>query len=112
MSAAREERVAKMIAEAPPSSRKTLREAFFGSASPRAAIKAMCLSCVGYDRSSITNCTGWSCPLWKYRPYQEAGPENETAADSGREVAADEDTTADRDAEHSRDPARGQNGAP
>jgi hypothetical protein len=85
MSADREQRVAQMIAEAPvvhsvnhdrlPNSwgasvRNTLREAFSGSASPRAAIKAQCLVCVGYDRESIKNCTGWSCPLWTYRPFQ------------------------------------------
>ena len=66
------ERVEYMVSHAPESSRGTLRRAFSGSASPRGAIKAMCLACVGYDRNSIKNCTGWSCPLWQYRPYQEA----------------------------------------
>lgn len=67
----REAKVSKMISEAPESVRATLSQAFSGSASPRKAIKAMCLSCVGYDRNSVKNCTGWSCPLWKYRPFQD-----------------------------------------
>lgn len=68
----REIRVAKRLEEAPESARNTLREAFLGSASPRKAIKAMCLSCVGFDRNAIRTCTGYSCPLWAYRPYQDS----------------------------------------
>jgi hypothetical protein len=64
-------RVAKMISEAPESAKGTLTRAFSGVSSPRTAIKAMCLTCVGYDRESIKNCTGWSCPLWAYRPFQD-----------------------------------------
>lgn len=67
----RDLRVARMLSEAPESAKNTLARAFSGSASPRAAIKAMCLACVGYDRDSIKNCTGYSCPLWKYRPFQD-----------------------------------------
>ena len=70
MSEQRESRVARVIAEAPESVKNTLREAFSGAASPRKAIKAMCLACVGYERDSVRNCTGYSCPLWKYRPFQ------------------------------------------
>ena len=104
----RDERVARVIADAPTSSQKSLREAFSGSASPRAAIKAMCLTCVGYERDSVRNCTGWSCPLWKYRPYQEAGPEKGTAANPGEEDAADGQRDADRDANPTPDAPRGQ----
>ena len=67
----REDQVEKIISGAPISMQGSLARAFSGSTSPRAAIKAMCLTCVGYERMAITNCTGWSCPLWKYRPYQE-----------------------------------------
>lgn len=63
-------RVEEAIAEAPESAKNTLREAFSGSASPRKAIKAMCLSCVGFQRDAVRDCTGFSCPLWAYRPYQ------------------------------------------
>jgi hypothetical protein len=66
----RADTVEKKIAEAPESCRGALREAFSGSASPRKAIKAACLACMGFDRNSVANCTGWSCPLWAYRPFQ------------------------------------------
>jgi hypothetical protein len=68
----REKRVLRAIEEAPESAKGTLRHAFSGSASPRKAIKAMCLSCMGYDRPSVKNCSGYACPLWRYRPFQEA----------------------------------------
>ncbi len=65
----RDMRVDKVVSEAPESVKNTLARAFSGAASPRAAIKAMCLTCMGYDREGIKNCTGYSCPLWKYRPF-------------------------------------------
>lgn len=67
----RDDVVKRRIEEAPPSAQKTLAEAFSGSASPRRAIRAMCLSCVGFDREAIKNCSGHSCPLWQYRPFTE-----------------------------------------
>lgn len=67
----RDERIVKVINQAPESAKNTLAEAFSGAASPRRAIKAMCLSCVGFDRGAIKNCTGFGCPLWKYRPFQD-----------------------------------------
>ena len=67
---ARQAQVEKMVTNAPETVQGSLRRAFTGSASPRSAIKAQCLVCVGFVRSDITNCTGWSCPLWKYRPFQ------------------------------------------
>lgn len=69
----RDQQTARVISQAPQSCQKALREAFSGTASPRAAIKAQCLACTGYDRETVKNCTGYSCPLWKYRPYQTAG---------------------------------------
>jgi hypothetical protein len=72
MSETRNKRVEGVLQDAPESAKNTLREAFSGSASPRKAIKAQCLVCVGYDRASIRDCTGYSCPLWAYRPFQEA----------------------------------------
>jgi hypothetical protein len=68
----REVRIARVLQDAPPSVRGILGRAFAGESSPRAAIQAMCLTCVGYQRDEITRCTGYSCPLWVYRPYQEA----------------------------------------
>lgn len=69
----RDEVAKRRISEAPESCQGALRGAFSGSASPRQAIKAQCLACVGFDRNAIRNCTGWSCPLWAYRPYQSDG---------------------------------------
>lgn len=69
----RDERITKVISEAPESAQKCLSQAFTGSASPRQAIKAHCLVCQGYDRNGIKNCTAHGCPLWQYRPFQGAG---------------------------------------
>jgi hypothetical protein len=73
----RNERIELAVSEAPESAKNTLREAFSGSASPRKAIKAMCLTCVGFQRDAIRDCTGYSCPLWAYRPFQADSKESE-----------------------------------
>jgi hypothetical protein len=59
------------IAEAPESCRNTLSRAFSGSASPRGAIKAFCLQCVGFVRSDVRDCSARACALHPYRPYQD-----------------------------------------
>jgi len=58
------------IALAPESCKGVLTKAYAGSASPRSAIKAFCLQCVGYERVEVTNCTAFACPLHKYRPFR------------------------------------------
>jgi hypothetical protein len=68
----REARVAEMLRAAPVSARGILSRAFAGEASPRDAIRAQCLACVGYQRDQVAGCTWYSCPLWFYRPYQPA----------------------------------------
>ena len=65
----RAERVSKAIAESGQLYRSIMQKAYKGTAPPRSAIKAACLICTGYDRPSITHCTGFTCPLWAYRPY-------------------------------------------
>ncbi len=52
-----------------------VEKAFTGSVSPRRAIKAKCLDCVGYEQpfEEIANCTSQSCAPVPYRPYQEKG---------------------------------------
>lgn len=82
----REARIAQVLAGAPKSARETLRRAFSGAASPRAAIKGQCLLCVGFDRAAVRNCTGYSCPLWAYRPYQEGEEEHPHAPDDAMEA--------------------------
>jgi len=71
----RDEVVAKRISEAGELYRPLMLKAYAGDCSPRSAIKAQCLICVGYDRQSVTNCTGYSCPLYTFRPYQKGGEE-------------------------------------
>ncbi len=66
----REDVVKQRVSECLPMYKGTMQKAYDGKASPRGAIKAMCLHCVGYQRADITACTGFSCPLWQYRPYQ------------------------------------------
>ena len=61
-----------------------LERAYEATCSPRAAIKAFCLHCTGYDRWTITNCTSQTCPLLAFRPFQKAaenGPETPEAED-------------------------------
>lgn len=51
-----------------------LKKSLDGSASPRGAIKAKCLECVGYEdaENRIRDCTVKRCPLLSYRPYQRS----------------------------------------
>ena len=58
------------LSQALPLYRNALARALAGKASPRQAIRAKCLECVGYDRSEVTACTAYGCPLWRLRPYQ------------------------------------------
>jgi hypothetical protein len=66
----RDEVVKKRVEEAGQLYRTIMLRAYNGDCSPREAIKAQCLICVGYERQSITDCTGYSCALWQFRPYQ------------------------------------------
>jgi len=61
---------AEALGWATPLYRNALRRVFLAQGTPRAAIKAKCLECTGYERDEITTCTGYGCPLWAYRPYQ------------------------------------------
>ena len=58
--------------QAPISRRVGYLRAAAGTASPRAAVKAFCLECLGWDRNEVSRCTGLACPLWQYRPFREA----------------------------------------
>jgi len=58
------------LESAPISTQGLLARCWAGKASPRSAIKAFCLECVGFDRSAVAECTAYACPLWRYRPYQ------------------------------------------
>ena len=65
------------IDQTSPMYKSLMRRACEGSASPRQAIKAFCLHCVGDLRDQITNCTAYACPLYEYRPYQTADSEED-----------------------------------
>ena len=61
------------LASAPISWRGILARSWSSKCSPRAAIKAHCGECQGFDRDAITLCTCYACPLWNFRPYTKAG---------------------------------------
>jgi hypothetical protein len=62
----------RMLSQCPTLFTGIFARAYGGAASPREAIKAKCLECIGFERAEITRCTSWGCPLWPYRPYQKA----------------------------------------
>lgn len=55
---------------APPLYRGLLARCYAGNASPRAAIKVMCLTCRGFYRNDVRDCRSAQCSLWRLRPYQ------------------------------------------
>ena len=64
------------LATTPVSCQGHFVAAWSGKCAPRRAIKAFCLECLGFDRQAISECTGWACPLWNFRPYQENEADN------------------------------------
>ncbi|MEM5296947.1 hypothetical protein VSR82_21775 [Burkholderia sp. JPY481] len=70
------ERRARELAQTSIMYRGVKERAFAGGASPRQAIKAFCLYCMGDLRAEVRDCTSYACPLHAYRPYQtDPGPE-------------------------------------
>lgn len=69
--AERREAVASRAMQAPPKDRPGYILAAAGKASPRAAIKAFCMECVGWRRAQVTRCTASVCPLYAYRPFRK-----------------------------------------
>lgn len=67
--------------DVPPHLLPLFRKAAKGK-SRAAAIKAFCLSCVGFIKTDVRNCTAPTCALFSVRPYAsgdviEEGVENE-----------------------------------
>lgn len=62
---------ARRLTACPRSSKRLLASCWTKKASPRAAIKAFCAECQGYDRDAVAGCTAYACPLWRYRPHQK-----------------------------------------
>ena len=59
--------VAERAQQPPLSYRAGYIRAAAGIASPRQAIRANCLYCLGWDRNAVSECTSSHCPLWTYR---------------------------------------------
>jgi hypothetical protein len=76
------------LATTPESAKGHFVAAWAGKCSPRRAIKAQCLECVGFDRQAIADCTGWACPLWHFRPFQK--PAGFLASDASAVVSSKE----------------------
>lgn len=85
----RKARIELAIADTPPLYQPLYRRAMEGKASPRAAIKAACYRCMGFEdvRNQIAECSSRTCPLWEYRPYKSAQPLHPA---SGEEFPASE----------------------
>lgn len=66
---ARRPAVEKRLAAMPAIYRAGYLKALAGR-SPKAAIKAHCLECVGWQRAEVTRCSSLACPLYGYRPFQ------------------------------------------
>ena len=62
--------VAKRLAEMPPNHRLIYLQAV-GGRSRKAAIKAFCLECVGWQGAEVDLCTARACPLYAYRPVTQ-----------------------------------------
>ncbi len=55
------------LAEIPRRYRATFIKAWTGK-SRKAADRAMCIECMGYEGKEIKRCTSPGCPLYLYRP--------------------------------------------
>ncbi len=70
------EGVQKAIIQTPGSYRDRRTKAVLGLASPKVCIRAFCEQCMGYASplaEGIRDCQSKACPLYFYRPYQQAG---------------------------------------
>lgn len=70
------------IAKATTSAQGIVTRSFEKTASPRQAIKAMCLTCTGFNREEITECPVTLCPLHAYRAYQGGVEDSEMPANA------------------------------
>lgn len=66
---ARRSAVERRLSQMPKIYRRTYLLAV-GGRSPKAAIKASCLECIGWQREEVARCTASACPLYAYRPFQ------------------------------------------
>lgn len=67
--AERNRQIAKIMAGIPQAYRGIYKKALAGK-SLAAIVKAKCLDCTNWQRTEITLCPCYSCPMWLRRPYQ------------------------------------------
>jgi len=77
---AQEAKIRDRLSEMPLTCRKTYLRAMQGN-SQASAIKAFCLECVCWIREEVRQCTATACPLYPYRPFQQADEDEELAED-------------------------------
>jgi hypothetical protein len=63
-------RMMRQVSEDAPSKAGVFRRVYCVTATPREAIKAMCLQCCWMDVAGIRECSATACPLWGFRPYR------------------------------------------
>ena len=71
------DRMVWQVAKDAPSKVNAFRKVYSGNASPRQAIKALCIECCWMDERAIRECTSTACHLWAFRPYQERSKDEE-----------------------------------
>jgi hypothetical protein len=69
--ALRRQKIASRIEEIPKKYRKIYKKAV-ESNSKAAAVKALCLECVCWQKNEIINCPCLACPLYGVRPFTES----------------------------------------
>lgn len=62
--------IIKRANDTPKSARLGYLRATCKLCSPKSAIKAFCMMCIGYERDEITHCSAYACPLYAFRPFQ------------------------------------------
>lgn len=50
--------------------------------SRKAAMRAFCLKCVGWERNEVALCTDTQCPLYPYRPFKRVKTDHSLPTDS------------------------------
>jgi hypothetical protein len=81
------------LADTPIMYRAALQRTYEGKSSPRAAIKSFCLQCVGEVRADVTNCRAKGCPLFAYRPFQQAASVTGSEVDEGIDASDEASAT-------------------
>ncbi len=67
MNIEREEKIAERLSQMPKQYRATYKRAMTGR-SRKAAMRAFCGECCGWEIKEVFLCTDYGCPLFPYRP--------------------------------------------